>query len=698
MTPILLINGAFGLAPVLIFLAMLIQLDSFKLVRFAFVRNLILAGAGAAMLSYLGGRALIEQAGVDVDFFVSVGGPILEEALKAAIVVYLIRANRIGFVFDAVIAGFAIGAGFAVLENYLYLQVIGDRPTAIWVVRGFGTAIMHGGATAIFALLAQVLTPQRMKGTALRFTPAFVGALVLHIVFNHFRFYPVTSTILIMSGLAIVLGVVLHRGRKSIDNWLNVDFDGYRRLLAENRITGQLDSLRLRLDPSEVREIIQYAEMHAELVLFAEEVLKAESRGETIDVDDSMKATLAHFHYLEERIGRAVKLVLGEHLQFSRYEFYQLYKLQRDAGDIAPLAHHFNDDLLLNEEDHAAAKKEYPAIFFALDNPPLRDVFKPIDERANASKGNSKLWGVVAVYLATAALLVAGAEPLYRGLPSFDVRIIAGLGGLAAIASLLMGVFGATNRERKTRWLADRLATERLRQFHFQYYIMNAQRILDGANDLGAAQDYLKRRREAVERYAADALVNVDEELHTIVHDEDCGEGLFEEGKPPPIRPGGEAADYFNAYARLRFEPQLNYCNHVLRESKGLFKQSAARRAHILSLVTFAGVLGLLAMHMLVFVGVLADVEWIKSPIVHVAAMSSAIIALSARTFDEGFQPNREIERMRHYRVQLRRIHSRFRNADDPNDKIAAMLEFEKLAYQEIVLFLKSNYEAQFVL
>lgn len=53
---------------------------------------------------------------------------------------------------------------------------------------------------------------------------------------------------------------------------------------------------------------------------------------------------------------------------------------------------------------------------------------------------------------------------------------------------------------------------------------------------------------------------------------------------------------------------------------------------------------------------------------------------------------------MRRYRVELRRVNARFREATTPQEKLAAMRDLEKVAYQEMTLFLKSSYEAQFVM
>ena len=60
----------------------------------------------------------------------------------------LFRINRIGYKLDAVISGFAIGAGFSVVENIFYLTMFPEYGTGTWLVRGFGTAIMHGTTLA----------------------------------------------------------------------------------------------------------------------------------------------------------------------------------------------------------------------------------------------------------------------------------------------------------------------------------------------------------------------------------------------------------------------------------------------------------------------------------------------------------------------------------------------------------------------
>ena len=64
----------------------------------------------------------------------------MEELLKALVVWWLLRTGRIGFMVEGAIYGFAVGAGFAVAENIVYLHYLGPATIVIWLIRGFGTS------------------------------------------------------------------------------------------------------------------------------------------------------------------------------------------------------------------------------------------------------------------------------------------------------------------------------------------------------------------------------------------------------------------------------------------------------------------------------------------------------------------------------------------------------------------------------
>ncbi len=70
----------------------------------------------------------------------------------------MLRQRRLGFLVDAALVGFSVGTGFALVENLEYLRTVNDERLILWLVRGFGPAILHGAMTALFAILVKSLS------------------------------------------------------------------------------------------------------------------------------------------------------------------------------------------------------------------------------------------------------------------------------------------------------------------------------------------------------------------------------------------------------------------------------------------------------------------------------------------------------------------------------------------------------------
>src|SRR5689334_12738498 len=112
------VRVAVSLLPIPAFLAVLRMLDSYKLLTLRRTLENILAGAVVAGVCYGINSAAFAVAGPSYAHY---GAPVLEECLKAVWLIWLIRSHRVGFMVDAAISGFAIGAGFALVENISYL-------------------------------------------------------------------------------------------------------------------------------------------------------------------------------------------------------------------------------------------------------------------------------------------------------------------------------------------------------------------------------------------------------------------------------------------------------------------------------------------------------------------------------------------------------------------------------------------------
>ncbi len=110
MNPALFLNShtPFALVPVVAFLATLIALDSFKLVRLRLIMGLVFVGAVTAGASYLVNTAVYEHFSGSLVQFSRYVSPFIEESLKSVMLVLLIRFRRVGLLVDAAITGFAV--------------------------------------------------------------------------------------------------------------------------------------------------------------------------------------------------------------------------------------------------------------------------------------------------------------------------------------------------------------------------------------------------------------------------------------------------------------------------------------------------------------------------------------------------------------------------------------------------------------
>jgi hypothetical protein len=75
-----------------------------------------------------------------------------------------------------------------------------------------------------------------------------------------------------------------------------------------------------------------------------------------------------------------------------------------------------------------------------------------------------------------------------------------------------------------------------------------------------------------------------------------------------------------------------------------------------------------------------------------------AIVALSARAYQEGLQPEREIERYQQYGSAVQSIREQFKEADSPRRKLAVMRRMEHVAFSEMRNFLIAMERSSFAM
>ena len=323
-----------GLLPVLGFLAVLLAIESYKLVRLSTVIAVVVAGAVVAGASYVANAWLIERLDADLGTYSRYVAPVVEELLKAAVVGVLVHTRRVGFLVDGAILGFAVGAGFAVVENLYYQQIVPDAGLGTWIVRGFGTAIMHGGATAIYTIATLVLIEQ-VRPRLLAFVPGFVTAVILHSAFNHMFLSPKLSTLAVVVLIPPLILYVFHRSQKALADWLGSGFDSdAERLeliqsggLSDSPIGRYLATLKSRFAGPVVADLLCYLRLHTELAMRAKGLLLMRESGFEVPLDEETKAKFEELRYLEKSIGRTGMLALQPVLPMSQKELWQLQML-----------------------------------------------------------------------------------------------------------------------------------------------------------------------------------------------------------------------------------------------------------------------------------------------------------------------------------------------------------------------------------
>lgn len=328
---------AVALLPVLLFLVLLTLLDSFKLVRPRGLLLAIAAGAGSAVVAVQVNGALLDRAGLELRLVSRYLAPLLEELLKAAWVIWLIRRQRIGFLVDAAIYGFAVGAGFALYENVDYLEHLPDAGTALWFVRGCGTALLHGATTATFAMLSKDTSDRHSGGAA--FLPGLAAAVAVHSLYNHFVLPPVVGAMLLLVTLPLLLMAVFERSERSTRSWLAEELDGDLDLLnviveggvGATRVGAYLQSLRSRFAGEVVADMLCLLQVQLELKIRAKGILMAREAGLDLPVGDDVRAGLAELRYLESSVGRTGLLAMKPILRTSSRDLWQL-GLLRDSG------------------------------------------------------------------------------------------------------------------------------------------------------------------------------------------------------------------------------------------------------------------------------------------------------------------------------------------------------------------------------
>ena len=338
-----------ALVPVLVLLGVFAWLDAFALMRPRELALLLALGGLGAVAAYPVSGRMLDTLPIGFSNYSRFIAPWIEEAIKGVIVVVLFRLNRIGYKLDAVLTGFAIGAGFSVVENIFYLTFFPQYGTGTWLVRGFGTALMHGTTTALFAAFAHELAERESREAAGEFdfrwwwfVPGYIVAVLLHMAFNQFPERPLTAMMgaLVVTPIAIMF--IFHFGQAEAAEWLEQDKAEHKKMLKALESGGwpsgasgkKIAVLARRLGPEAEERIRSYCRTLAWLTVEAEETMLEESGGDVEMNRSKVAAAFAELDRLRAALGRSTFAALKPLLPFSRNDQWEVAELRQRVGRV----------------------------------------------------------------------------------------------------------------------------------------------------------------------------------------------------------------------------------------------------------------------------------------------------------------------------------------------------------------------------
>jgi RsiW-degrading membrane proteinase PrsW (M82 family) len=330
---------AVAVLPVAVLLLLLFLFDSFRLVPKVILLRALASGALAALAALALHEWLFHVTHLPTRSVVRYVAPVTEELLKAACLVYPLRRRQLGFLVDAAIVGFAIGAGFALVENVEYLRSLTDARVWVWVARGFGAAIMHACTTAIVAVSAKALFDRSPRRGALVLLPGWAIAAALHATYNRALVSPVLAAAVLLFVVPLVALAVFERSERLTREWIGDGLDLDVQLLAlvrsahfsETRLGRYLAELMSRFPGPVVADMFCLLQVELELAIRAKGMLLAREAGLEVPIDDDVRAGLAERAYLHREIGSMGLLAL-EPLQVTSHRDEWHRYLLRHAG------------------------------------------------------------------------------------------------------------------------------------------------------------------------------------------------------------------------------------------------------------------------------------------------------------------------------------------------------------------------------
>lgn len=316
--------------PPLLFILLLIWLDSFSLVKKGRVAIMFVCG----MISVVGAIYGNHYLSFIIPFSLIVA-PICEEFLKGSFALAVVARRKSNFFIDSAIYGAAVGAGFAFAENIYYVVNIPDMLIGTAIIRGFSTAIMHCGATATTAVILNWLVEHK-RSPILYFPIALIPAILLHSLYNSLIFPPVVMLLTMLIGVTGVMVALFMYNEHTIGKWLDMEMASEVELLAamnngeftKSNAGDYMLTLKSEFEPMVFFDMFCYVKLYLELSLISKRNLMLIEQGFTPPLSEDTSSKLTEFRTLESSLGFIALSALKPLVKKGRKEDWKMGLLQ----------------------------------------------------------------------------------------------------------------------------------------------------------------------------------------------------------------------------------------------------------------------------------------------------------------------------------------------------------------------------------
>ena len=299
--------------PLLLYLLVLKSLDSFRIVHWRWLVVCMAVGCGSCLVAW----AFSEMSSaLAVPFY----APLIEEILKALVALCVMRLFRIVFFAEALCYGAAIGAGFSLVENIIYINFSPDMLFATALFRGLGTSMLHIGCSSLFLVLWLLAKNNSWKSVFRLW--GILPCILIHALYNLHHFQPLVQMVAVVVIFFVIFLCVSNYNEKCIGKWLDqsmmYDIDLLSAIkdgtLPDTKAGQYLMSVKEQFDPYVFLDMICYVQLYLELTITAKSRMMLRESGlldaESEDDKSQRTAMLTEFNTLRGNIGKMGEIIL----------------------------------------------------------------------------------------------------------------------------------------------------------------------------------------------------------------------------------------------------------------------------------------------------------------------------------------------------------------------------------------------------